>query len=306
MRVLVVLATVSALVAADPASLVERKGRARVLLEGQDYRAALDQASALHRESADDIAAYQLMAAAHMGLGDYTESEKEIQWMLDLRIGKADAQGWELVARFREATGDIEGALDAVNLAYRHLAPEEDRLSHELLVYSARLLLLTGRPAQAEQVLQRTPEAPDALEVLARLRSSQGRRGEAVELLRRITKIAPTPHALYLLAEETRDSRDYAAFERAARERIDSPDNANRELVLYLAGPGKRAAEALEVARRESGRRHDIHTLDALAVALEANGSTAEARSVIARALAVGTRDPEIAAHAARLGVQPQ
>ena len=301
-----------AAVAAEPGTLEEHKNRARTLLEQQDFAAALDEARAVKRFSADDIEGYQLTAAAHLGRGNYDEAEKAIQWMLDLRIGKADAKGWLLVARFREVTGDLGGAIEAVNLSYVRLAATQTREARALMVYSGRLHCMAGELALAtrvlEDVLKAAPQDPGALEALARVRLAQGKWDAAVGLLRELAHTSPHPRHLYELAEATRDRVDWDAFETAARARIATPDNANRELVLYLAGTAGRAAaaEALAIARGESARRHDVLTLDALAAALLANGRAAEAKSVIERVLAVGTCHPEILARAAHLGVKPQ
>lgn len=284
------------------------KTRAETLLAQMDYRGALSQAEALNHAVPDEIAGYQLMAAAQLELGDYADAEKQLQWMLDMRIGKADSRGWMLVARFREVTGDIEGALDAVNLAFTRLSPGQEREQQAAAAYAAHLLCLTGKAALAEQPITRFAAAPDAapgtLEALAETRRAQGRRPEAIEILRRLVITAPHPRLLYLLAETTGATADYTAFEEAARAVTANADNANRELALYYAGPGKQPAKALEVARRESLRRHDILTLDALAVALHETRHTAEARDVMERVLAVGTTRPEILAHAARMGIR--
>ena len=48
---------------------------------------------------------------------------------------------------------------------------------------------------------------------------------------------------------------------------------------------------ALEVARREYARRHDVFTLDCYAWALHVNGQNEEALKQIETALAVGIRD---------------
>ena len=66
-----------------------------------------------------------------------------------------------------------------------------------------------------------------------------------------------------------------------------------------------RPVEALRIGQMESARRQDVQTLSAWAWALHANGRTQEAREVMARALAVGTKDPEIRARADTLGVTP-
>lgn len=293
--------------AADPTSFEARKQHIRTLLDRQNFQTALDEAKAINREWADDIAAYQLTAEAHLGLGNYSEAESALQWMLDLRIGKADARGWLLVARFREVTGDIDGAIDAVNLACARLAPGELLDRGALLADAARLQILAGRLDLAEQVLnQAPPREPYTLDAMARLRLAQNRSGEASAILRELIASKPEPRYLYRLAEITQTAADYAAFERSARTRIAVPDNANRELALYLAGRGKQPAEALELARAESKRRHDVFTMDALAVALFANGRIIEARSVMNDVLGVGARDPEILAHARSIGVKPR
>lgn len=282
--------------------------RARELLRQMDFHGALAEAEAVSRTSLDDVTGYQLMAAALLELGDYDQADKQLQWMLDLRIGKTDPQGWLLVARLREVTGDIEGALDAVNAGYARLAPGQEGERQALAAYSARLLYLSGKYDLAEQAIERaavSPEVlPSLLETRARLRLAQGKRLEAVRILRQLTARDPDPRYLYLLAKTSGAAADYAAFEPAARSVAASPANANRELALYYSTRGRQPAKALESARLESQRRQDIYTLDALALALFVNGRNAEARATMQRVLAVGTQDPEILAHARRIGVK--
>jgi tetratricopeptide (TPR) repeat protein len=304
-RILLAVLLVPGSIAAEDSSFEARKARTRNLLEQCDYRAALAAAQSIHREWMDDVSTYQLMAEAHLGLGDYNAAESDIQWMLDLREGKADAHGWWLVAQFREATGDIEGAMEAVSAALARLQSGRDAESPKMLAYAGRLYAFQHRFDAAEKMaasaLTASPSEAEARTVLARVRDAQGRREEAIAILRELVNTSHEPRYLYLLAQLT---GDYRAFEVGARERIGTFRNANRELVLYLAGPGKKAVEALQIAGRESERRHDVATLGALATALAANGKIAEARLTIAKALAVGTRDPEILAQAARLGMR--
>lgn len=286
--------------AADPAQIELRKVRARTLLVQMDFAAALEEAAAVNRARPDDVESYQLMAAAQLELGDYAEAEKQLQWMLDLRIGKADAPGWLLVARFREAIGDIDGAIDAVNLAYSRLMPGQEREQRTLAAYSGKLQYAAGRLDLAERALEPGLAAgePAALETLIRVRAAQGRRDDAIRLAERLTKAARQPRYLYLRAEVTGKNADYAAFETAARQASGTADQANRELVLYYAGRGAQPAQGLAIARREAARRHDAFTLDALAMALFASGQKDEARSTMERALVSGTRDPQILEHA--------
>jgi Flp pilus assembly protein TadD len=291
-----------ALLGAEPSTFEARKAAIRALLAKSDFAAALEQAQAIQREWPDDVATYQLMAAAHLGLGNYADAEKAAQWMLDLRIGKTDARGWLLISNIREVTGDFEGASDAVNAAYAGVGPGQDADRVALLVRSGRLNVFMGKFDLAERVLRDAlaiaPADQGAREALARLKSARGLQSEAIEIFKDLARLTGNPRYLY-------EAQAFAAFERAARERMGSTDNANRELALYYAGTGKRPAEALAIARREAERRHDVWTLDALAVAQQANGEIEEARATMKRVLAVGVRYPEVLQHAAKLGLQP-
>ncbi len=59
--------------------------------------------------------------------------------------------------------------------------------------------------------------------------------------------------------------------------------------------------KALEVAKQEFQRRHDVFTVDAYAWALHVNGQEAEARKQIETALAVGIRDASLFRHAGEI-----
>ncbi len=304
MKIILLALCVTLLKAADPALYVRELTQIRTLLDAGDFRAALAEAKKLNQKAPDEIISYQLIATAELSLGLYSEAEKSIQWMLDLKIGKADSSGWLLVARFREATGDYDGALEAVNQSFARLVQGQDAEARKLLSYSARLQFLAGKLTRAEAAAKEAlktaaPEDSSAAETLARVRLAQKRPEEAVAVLREISAVNPNPRLLYLLAEASESAADYAAFEKAALRNTSKPDQANRELVLYFAGKGAKPTQALEIARKEAERKGDVHTQDALALALFANGETAEARKLMKAVLAVGTQDPEILAHAA-------
>ena len=310
MKNFILLLVAIAAFADGPPAIESNKAAVLTLLVRQDFQAALERAKALNRARPDDVDGYQLLAASYLGLGDYSEAEKAVQWMLDLRIGKADAEGWMMVARFREVTGDIDGAIDAVNLAFTRLSPTAGQERRATIIYSAHLQQIAGKLSSADRLLgvalAEDPADEAAGEVLAAIRIAQHRSPEAIQILRRIARPGAHPRILYRLAEATGEPGDYAVFERAARERISSPDNANRELVLFYAGLGKRPDEAERIARLEAGRRHDVFTMDALSMALQAAGKPSEARAEMTRVLAVGARDPEILAHSAEIGAKTE
>ena len=292
--------------AADP-SFEVRKSHMRALFEQADYTSALTEARSLNRQWPDDIETYQIMAAAHLELGNYQKADETLQWMLDLRIGKADLNGYWLLARFREVTGDSEGAIEAMNLAFARLQNGEKADRSRMLTYLAHLHIAVGKIALASKILKECDGTnAETMFVRSRLLLAQSKKEEAIMVLRQLSVKQAHPRYLYALGQATGEATDYAAFERAARKISGLPDHTNPELALYLAGPGERPAEALEIARRESSKRRDIFTLNALACSLAANGDQEEARKIMKEVLAMGTQDSAILAQAARLGLTPE
>ncbi len=103
----------------------------------------------------------------------------------------------------------------------------------------------------------------------------------------------------------TEAAQSYAQFEAGARREMSSQDNANRELISYLVGAGKRPAEGLALAQQEIARRQDVYTREAYAWALFKNGKRAEARKEIAAVLAVGVQHPRVLERAALIQRRP-
>jgi Flp pilus assembly protein TadD len=280
---------------AATAPYLEELTRIRTLLEDGDFRGALVQAKQLNKKAPDEIIGYQLMATAELALGQYSEAEKSIQWMLDLKIGKTDSAGWMLVARFREDTGDVDGAIEAVNQSFIRLGHGQNNEARRLLSNSARLQYLAGKLNLAEMAAKEAmkiagEEDTLAAETLARVRLAQNRRLEALESLRETGTRKLSPRLMYLLAEISGLPADYAAFEKTALEFTATPDNANRELALYYATKAAKPVQAVGLARAAAERMGDIRTQDALAVALFAQGETAEARKLMKAVLEIGTQ----------------
>jgi len=301
------LDTVARSLAVAPDNFGALKARAWALLGRHDFAAARELALSLNQRAADDVMVYGLLTDANVELGRYDEAEKACQWMLNIRPGNVPAL--TRAAYLRELFGDLTGALMLMNDALEQTPPGESEDRAWLLTQSGHLHLQEGRLDKAEEALQRAlavfPGYHYALGQLAAVRTAQGRHAEAVALLQQRQEKAPHPENLYELAESLERAgrkaearRAFAQFEQGARREMDGTDNANRELTFFYVDHERRPQEALRIAEREAGRRRDVHTLDAYAWALLANGRTAEARAASEAALAVGTRDPRILRHA--------
>jgi tetratricopeptide (TPR) repeat protein len=177
------------------------------------------------------------------------------------------------------------------------------------------LNLAIGKIDEAEKLSQQAlvmfPGYHYALGNLAKVRIHQKRYDEAVELLKQRYMAAPHAENLFDLAQALQlagktdeANRAFAEFEQKSLLESNRGDNSNHELIFYYADYAKEPTKALEVARREIARRHDVFTLDSYAWALYANGQYEEARKQIETALAVGIRDAKMFRHAGEIALK--
>ncbi|HYY70148.1 MAG TPA: tetratricopeptide repeat protein [Terriglobales bacterium] len=297
----------------SPGNFDGERTRVWLLLGKHDFAAALEAATRLNKQRPDDVMLYGLLTDANVELGNYDAAEAAAQWMLDLRPG--NLPGITRAAYLRELVGDIDGALELMNMAYQSTPLGEVEDAAWILTQMAHLNLATGRLDAAEELLRQAltkfPGYHYALGNLAKVKIQQKRYAEAVELLQRRYAVAPHAENLYELAEalqlaaKNEEARKaFAEFERRSLLETRRGDNSNRELVLYYADHAQQPAKALEVAQRELARRHDVFTVDSYAWALYANGQYAEARKQIERALAVGVRDATLFRHAGEIALK--
>jgi tetratricopeptide (TPR) repeat protein len=284
-----------------------------LLLGKHEFAAALEEAKMLNKKMPDDVMVYGFLTDANVELGNYKEAETAAQWMLDLRPG--NLPGLTRAAYLRELFGDIEGALDLMNMALQSTPPSEVEDAAWIVTQMAHLELARGNTAQAEKHLQQAvsffPGYHYALGNLAKVRIQQKRYDEAIHLLEQRYQAAPHAENLYDFAEALQlagrndnAKKAFAEFERKSLLETNRGDNSNRELIFYYADYAHEPVKALEVASREFARRRDVYTLDSYAWALHVNGRDQEASKQIEAALAVGIRDAKLIRHASEIGLK--
>jgi tetratricopeptide (TPR) repeat protein len=299
---------VKASLALAPDNFEALKVRAWALLGQHRFAAALDLATALNKKVPDDLMVYGMLTDAYIELGRYDDAERSAQWMLDLRPGNIPAL--TRAAYLRELFGDVEGAIELMQSAVNRMPFQETEDRAWVLTQIGHLEYVRGRHAAAEQALTDAltlfPDYHYTLGALADVRSAQTRHREAADLQQRRYTVAPHPENLYELAEAqaragmtAQAAKSYAAFEQGARAEMKGDDNANRELIAYLAGAGRKPAEALALAQQEIAKKGDVYTREAYAWALWKNGRKADARREIATVLAVGVQHPRVLERAA-------
>jgi tetratricopeptide (TPR) repeat protein len=284
-----------------------------LLLGKHEFAAALEAAKKLNKKAPDDVMLYGFLADANVELGNYKDAEAAAQWMLDLRAGSIP--GLTRAAYLRELFGDVDGALDLMEMARQSTPPSESEDRAWIITQMAHLNLATGKSSQAENLLQQAlamfPGYHYALENLAKVRVQQKRYAEAVEFLKQRYQAAPHAENLYELGEalqlagRTEEAKKaFAEFEQKSLLESYRADNSNHELTFYYADHANEPAKALEVARREISRRRDVYTLDSYAWALYVNEQSEEARKQIEAALAVGIRDAKLFRHAGEIALK--
>ena len=281
-----------------------------LLLGNHEFAAALQEAKKLNKQMPDDIMVYGFLTDANVELGNYKDAEAACQRMLDLRAG--NMPGLTRAAYLRELFGDIDGALELMNMALQSTPPAQAEDGAWITTQIAHLQLATGNSDQAEKELQQAlamfPGYHYALGNLAKVRIQQKRYPEAVTLLQQRYSAAPHAENLYELAvalqlagRHNEAQEAFSEFEQKSLKETNIGDNSNHELIMYYADYANAPEKALAVAQREIARRRDIHTLDCYAWALYRNGQYTEARKQIEAALAVGIRDAEMFRHAGEI-----
>jgi tetratricopeptide (TPR) repeat protein len=284
-----------------------------LLLGKHEFAAAREAALKLSKRMPDDVMIHGFLADANAELGNYDEAEKAAQLMLDLRPG--NLPGITRAAYLREIFGDVDGALELMNMALQSTAPSEVEDAAWILTQMAHLQLSVGKTADAEKNLQHAlvlfPGYHYALGNLANVRIQQKRYDDAVQLLQQRYQAARHAENLYDLAEALQVAgrseevkKAFAEFEQKSLLETNRGDNSNRELIFYYADYAHDPLKALEVAKREFSRRHDVYTLDSYAWALHVNGQDHEARRQIEAALAVGIRDARLLRHAGEIALK--
>jgi tetratricopeptide (TPR) repeat protein len=284
-----------------------------LLLGKHEFAAALDEAKKLNKKMPDDVMTYGFLTDANVELGNYKDAEAAAQWMLDLRPGNVPAL--TRAAYLRELFGDIEGASELMDMAFQSTPPSETEDRAWILTQLAHLQLAVGKTEEAEKLLVQAltmfPGYHYALGNLAKVRILEKRYEEAIQLLKERYQAAPHAENLYEVAEalelagRTEEAKKaFAEFEQKSVLETNRADNSNRELIFYYADYAHEPEKALEVAKRQSARRHDVYTLDSYAWALHANGQYHEARKQIQMALEPGIHDAKLFWHAGEIALK--
>jgi tetratricopeptide (TPR) repeat protein len=249
---------------------------------------------------------YGLLGDALMEQGKLGDAVEAYQRMMNL---KPDLRAYARAAHMRWLKGDLEGAIEAMQLAVSAASPSDAESASWVNTRLAFYEFQAGRVNDAEQrcslAFSLQNNYPPTLLLQGRILLGQSRFDEAVDALRSAVKLNPLPEYQWTLAEALRiagKENEASEVEGQLRQRGASSDP--RTLALYLATRHESPETALRLARAELESRGDVFSHDALAWSLAAAGNAAEALSEMQRALAEGTQDARLLFHAGVIASQ--
>jgi tetratricopeptide (TPR) repeat protein len=249
---------------------------------------------------------YGLLGDALMEQGKLGDAVEAYQRMMNL---KPDLRAYARAAHLRWLKGDLEGAIEAMQLAVSAASPSDAESAAWVNTRLAFYDYQAGRVSEAEQrcalALSLQNSYPPTLLLQGRILLGQSRFGEAVDALQNAVKLNPLPEYQWTLAEALRVAgKQNAASDVEAQLCQRGAASDPRTLALYLATRRESPETALRLARAELDSRSDVFTHDVLAWSLAAAGNLAEAQSEMLRALAEGTQDARLFFHAGIIASQ--
>jgi tetratricopeptide (TPR) repeat protein len=253
-----------------------------------------------------DPADQGLLGDVLMEQGNLTEAVGAYQQMVNLR---PDLQAYTRVAHLRWLKGDLDGAIDVIQMAATAASPREPEPGAwaytRLGIYSLQAGQLDIAETSASFALEYADDYPPALLLRGRVLLAQGKPTVALPFLRKAAALNPVPEYQWILADAFSLTGETGA-ELAMEKKLMATGAANdpRTFALFLASRRERLQDSLQLAFNELKTRQDVFTMDALAWALGANGRFAEGLDYSRKSLAEGTQDARLFYHAGCIAME--
>jgi tetratricopeptide (TPR) repeat protein len=269
-----------------------------------DFREQLRLGLEARRLAPELVGPYPVVADAQVELGRYRAAERTLQRMLDL---KPNLTSYARVSYYRELSGDLAGAVEAMRLAASAGAGAPENVAY-VQVLLGDLELQRGRTGAARvaytSALRSLPGYAAGMVGLARADAAGGDLGRAAARLRRAAQRLPLTETLVLLASVERElgrpgAADAALAAARAQQRLyrQAGTRPDAEGILFEADRGAPAA-AVRLGRRVWRAAPSVRSADALGWALTRAGRPRAGYQFARRALRLGSRDPLFRLHA--------
>ncbi|HWL65076.1 MAG TPA: hypothetical protein VNP73_03795 [Actinomycetota bacterium] len=240
-------------------------------------------------------------------LGHYSAAAGAIQSMVDRRPA---LPSYARVSYFREMHGDLDGAVAAMRAAYSAAGTAVDAAwvdvhLGELYIKQNRIDLATRHLRRAHATVPKDPAASFGLAHVAMI---EGRRREAIRIMRNVVLRYPSPvyaaflGELFVAAGDRRSAGYQFDLVRAQIELAEANGGiADVETYLFLLDHGSVTDDLVAELVALYTSRPSVRVADVYAWALFKSGRLHRAGRVIRAAVKLGTPDPLIEFHAARI-----
>ncbi|MDQ3066583.1 MAG: tetratricopeptide repeat protein [Actinomycetota bacterium] len=281
----------------DPKNAMALRGLAAVAASRHRFNESLELARRAERIQPDIAEVHGLIGDASLELGRYDQAFAAFDRMVALR---PSASAYARISYARELIGDIDGAIDAMELAVDSAGIGEPAAWSRTLTGN---LLLGDRKIEAASIryreaLEFVPEYAGALAGLGDIALARGDLAKALPLYRRAAKSMAVPDYAAtlgdLLGRLGRRPEAERAWKRAeSLERLFAANGGSNllETAEFDLNHDRNFRTALDRARRGRAERPSVEGDHVLAWALYKNGLCAEARTVSLRSLRLGTVD---------------
>jgi tetratricopeptide (TPR) repeat protein len=269
-----------------------------------DFRGALRLARRAATVLPGTLAPLPVTVDALVELGRYGAAERTLQRLVDL---KPNLTAYARVSYFRELTGDLPGAVDAMRRAVSAGGPAPENVAYVQSLLGA-LELARGRTGAArhayDAALAAMPAYAPAAAGRARVAAVEGDLRGAIGRWRRVVARLPLPEYVIALGETELAAGRVAAGRRdlqlvRAQQRLLAAAGVNTdvELALFEADHGSRA-RGVALARAAWANAPSVRSADALGWALTRAGRVRAGLRWAHRALKLGSLDPGLRYHA--------
>jgi tetratricopeptide (TPR) repeat protein len=277
-----------------------------IALSQHRFRDALDIGRRARDERPGDAWNYGVMGDALIELGEYDKAFAAFDTMMSMR---PSAAAYARVAYARELRGNVDGALEAMQMAAQATSPQDPESGAWYASQLGELYLKIGRIADADREFHRAafvfPNYPAAIVGQGKVKAARGDRDGALTLYLDQIKRTPTLDLAARIGDLYAERGNAAQADRYYQiaEDVAGPALAQTEahLALFLAEHDRKLPEAVKIAETVAAARQDIFTEDALAWAYFKAGRIVDAYAASARALRTGTRDERLLARAAQI-----
>jgi tetratricopeptide (TPR) repeat protein len=288
----------------DPRDPALFTGLGTLALARHDFSAALAYGRRAHALAPDVVRPLGVIADAQIELGRYGDAGRTLQRMLDAKPNLASyarvSYFRELHGDLSGAATAMRLAVDAGGAAPENVAYVQSLLGQ--LELNRGHLGAAGHAYRL--ALYRFPAYAPAVAGLARVDIARGRLVPAIRRLRTVVERLPLPEYVIALGDTElaaglgRQAREDFALVRAEQRLLAANGvNTDTEIAVFEADHGS-PSRAVSLARRSWSRAPSVRSADALGWALTSAGRPRAGLGWAHRALRLGSRDPLFLYHA--------